>query len=177
MAAMLTDMPTLETDRMMLVPLGQEHRDGVRALWSQPAVARHSGTVLDRFGIPIMMPMQSLDDADRLVDFWLHARRDGWGVRWAMMLGSAQAFAGMVGFNSLTPHAEIAYHLHPDYWGQGLMREACVAVLGWLDQTLAPERVEAFVELANTRSIALARRLGFEGQGDLVLGAERYLRI
>lgn len=162
---------------MTLVPLCAEHRDGVRALWSQPAVARHSGRVLDQFGIPIIMPMASVEDADRLIAFWEKARADEWGCRWAVLLGSAQAFAGMVGFNSLKPNAEIAYHLHPDYWGQGMMLEASEAVLQWCVSGGGVERVDAFVEPANGRSIALAGRLGMSATGDMSEGAERYSRV
>ena len=170
------DMPVLETERMSLVPLSADHRDGVRALWSKRAVVRHSGRVLDQFGIPIMMPMQSLEDADRLIVFWEKAQGDGWGCRWAVLLGAAQAFAGMVGFNALKPHAEIAYHLHPDYWGQGMMLEACEAMLAWRCADKSVVRVDAFVEPANTRSIALAQRLGMRAAGDMSEGAERYSR-
>lgn len=169
-------VPVLETERMTLAPLCGDHRDGVRALWSQPSVVRHSGRVLDAFGIPIIMPMTSLDDADRLIVFWQKAQTDGWGCRWAMLLGSAQAFAGMVGFNSLSPAAEIAYHLHPDYWGQGLMLEACEAALSLRLTDEAVTRIDAFVEPANTRSIALAHRLGLNASGDMSEGAERYSR-
>ncbi|GAA6155790.1 MAG: GNAT family N-acetyltransferase [Alphaproteobacteria bacterium] len=172
----MLDVPVLETERMTLVPLGDDHRDGVRALWSQPAVVRHSGRVLDAFGIPIMMPMTSLDDADRLIAFWRKAQADDWGCRWAMLLGAAQAFAGMVGFNALRPAAEIAYHLHPDYWGQGLMLEACEAALDWRLADKDVARIDAFVEPVNGRSIALAKRLGMTATGDMSEGAERYSR-
>jgi len=173
----MLEIPVLETERMTLVPLCAEHRDGVRALWSQPAVARHSGRVLDQFGIPIMMPMTSVEDADRLIAFWEKARADEWGCRWAVLLGSAQAFAGMVGFNALRPNAEIAYHLHPDYWGQGMMLEACEAALQWCLSGGGVERVDAFVEPANGRSIALAGRLGMSATGEMSEGAERYSRV
>lgn len=172
----MLEVPVLETERMTLAPLCDDHRDGVRALWAQPAVVRHSGRVLDQFGIPIMMPMTSLDDADRLIAFWLKAQADGWGNRWAMLLGSAQAFAGMVGFNALRPAAEMAYHLHPDYWGQGLMLEGCEAALDWRLADQDVTRIDAFVEPINGRSIALAKRLGLSATGNMSEGAERYSR-
>ena len=173
----MLEVPVLETERMTLAPLCAEHRDGVRALWSQPSVARHSGTVLDQFGIPIIMPMTSLEDADRLIAFWDKAQADGWGFRWAVSLGAAQAFAGMVGFNSLKPNAEIAYHLHPDYWGQGMMVEACEAALEWVVSDASVRRIDAFVEPANGRSITLAGRLGMTATDDMSNGATRYERL
>jgi len=170
-------IPVLETERMTLEPLCADHRDGVRALWSKRAVARHSGPVVDRFGIPIFMPMTSTDDADRLIAYWEHALSEGRGMRWAIMLGAAQAFAGMAGFNTLKPHAELAYHLHPDYWGQGMMLEACEALVAWVLEHEAPDRLDAFIEPSNARSIALAQRLGLEVTPDMSQGAVRYERV
>jgi ribosomal-protein-alanine N-acetyltransferase len=83
-------------------------------------------------------------------------------------------FAGAVGFNRLTPSAELAFHLRPEFWGRGLMREAAEAALAWLRQR-ADSPVEAFIESGNTASIGLARRLGFAPTGALKDGTEQFL--
>jgi RimJ/RimL family protein N-acetyltransferase len=64
----------------------------------------------------------------------------------------------------LHPHGhevEIGYLLLPHAWGHGYAREACAAVLGWVDTALAGEPVVLCTQVANTASLRLAERLGF----------------
>lgn len=77
---------------------------------------------------------------------------------------------GICGFNSWSPahrHAELAYELAPQYWGQGVMRRAVVALLTWGFSELRLNRVHAFVMTSNQRSIRLLERCGFSREGTL----------
>ena len=75
-------------------------------------------------------------------------------------------FMGAVGFNHLRPTAELAYHLHPDAWGLGLMREAAQAALHWLVEATEVRDVVAHIEPANLASTRLADRLGLRRFGE-----------
>ncbi len=173
--ATLLNIPTLATDRLVLEPLSSKHSAGMFELWSDPAVCEYSGTVTDYDRNVIPMPARTRHDSDRIVDFWRRAAADGWGLRWAVLLAEQQhAFAGTVGFNSITACAEIAYHLLPTHWGNGLMTEAAVAAMDW-SRAMGAREIEAFVEPANTASIALAQRLGMTATGEFSDGAQRYL--
>ena len=144
-------------------------------LWSDQAVCRFSGAVRDYDGNVIPMPARSRNDSDAIIDFWRRAVSDGWGFRWAVvLLGGQRAFAGMIGFNSWPACAEIAYHLHPSYWGKGIMTEAAKAATQWARVNGACE-LEAFIEPKNVASIALARRLGMTATHEFCEGARRYL--
>ena len=69
--------------------------------------------------------------------------------------------------------ASLAWHLDQDWQGQGLAHEAGLAAIPCLFADLGLHRIEAFILPCNTRSIALARRLGFELEGL----SPRYLMI
>ncbi len=62
-------------------------------------------------------------------------------------------------------HAELAYDLAPQYWGQGVMRRAVVAMLTWGFSEFGLNRVHAFVTTSNHRSIRLLARCGFSREG------------
>ena len=104
------------------------------------------------------------------------AALDGWGFRWAILLNNRETrFIGQLGFNQLGDSAEIAYHLNPDYWGNGYMYEAANEAIDWQQRCGASE-IEAFVDPANLESIRLTERLGLQPTSLLVDGARRYLR-
>jgi [ribosomal protein S5]-alanine N-acetyltransferase len=77
---------------------------------------------------------------------------------------------GVCGFTTWSPdhqHAELGYELTPQYWGQGVMRRAVVAMLSWGFSELGLNRVHAFVMTSNDRSIRLLERCGFSREGTL----------
>src|SRR5262249_30297238 len=144
-------------------------------LWSREEVCRYSGPAVDAAGNPILLPVTSHAESDKIIEFFEHAAAAEHGLRWALVEREAHQFIGTVGFNRFSPAAELAFHLRPEFWGRGLMREAAEAALGWL-WSLHPSLVaEAFIEPGNTASIRLARRLGFRSTGVIEDGAERYV--
>lgn len=151
-----------------------EHSQGMFDLWSDADVCKFSGTVTDHDRNVIEMPAATPVQSDLIIEFWLMAATDGWGFRWAVLLpDSEDAFAGTVGFNSITDCSEIAYHLLPRHWGKGIMTEASEAAIQWQRSNGASE-IEAFIEPGNTPSIALARRLGMAATDTFSDGAQRY---
>lgn len=166
--------PNMTTDRLFLEPLGQKHSAGMYRLWSQEAVCRYSGAAVDWSGDPIRLPALNAADSDKIIDFFTRLAAAGRGFRWALITLDEQAFAGAIGFNALSPRAELAFHLHPQFWGKSLMREAAEAALVWLRRERPDVEAEAFIEPENTASMGLARRLGFKPTGSDHGGAERW---
>ena len=68
-------------------------------------------------------------------------------------------------FNSI--EVEVSYVLGRDYWGKGYAYEACQPMIGYAFQDLRLLRLVNGIEPTNTRSISLARRLGFEAVANL----------
>ena len=56
--------------------------------------------------------------------------------------------------------AEVAYLLHPDWWGRGLATEAATAALGYAFEARGWDRAIAFVLPTNIASISVLRKLG-----------------
>ena len=73
-------VPTLHTNRLMLIlaPIGAAHSLGVFNLWSHPDVCRYSGPVVDYDGNVLDTPCTTIDQSDRIIEFWEQAARDGW---------------------------------------------------------------------------------------------------
>ena len=151
-----------------------QHSQGMYDLWSDADVCKYSGIVKDYDGNLIDTPVAGRTKSDLIIDFWLRAVVDGWGFRWAvLLLDSDEAFTGTVGFNSLTTCSQIAYHLLPKHWGQGIMTEASEAAIDWRRGNGATE-IEAFTEPKNIPAIALARRLGMIATDTVFERARRY---
>jgi ribosomal-protein-alanine N-acetyltransferase len=144
-------------------------------LWSRREVCRYSGPALDWAGSPIRLPATVRADSDKIIEFFECAAVAVRGFRWAVVKRESEEFVGTVGFNSLSPAAELAYHMRPEYWGLGLMREAAEMALGWLRMQYPRLRVEAYIEPGNVSSVRLARRLGFQTTGIVHDETERYV--
>ncbi len=87
------------------------------------------------------------------------------------------AIVGLVNLNEIVrgalQGAYMGFFAHPDHAGEGYMTEAVSLVLDYAFRTLRLHRIEANIQPANRRSIALARRCGFRNEGL----SRRYLRI
>lgn len=73
---------------------------------------------------------------------------------------------------------ELGYLFLPEVWGRGYAREACAATLTWFAGVLPREPVVLTTQVANERSVRLARRLGFvEAMRFDAYGAEQWFGI
>jgi ribosomal-protein-alanine N-acetyltransferase len=163
-------IPVLRTERLRLEPLARAHSAGMFELWRAPEVCTYSGDAFDLQGEPIVLPAQSPEDSDNILEFFLHGAAEGTRFRWAVIAVEDNSFVGAVGFNSLGACSEYAYHFVPRYWRRGFALEASRAAFAWLGQ----REVECFIEPGNVASIALARWLGLRATGEFEHGAERY---
>jgi ribosomal-protein-alanine N-acetyltransferase len=167
--------PHLTTERLSLEPLSRRHSHGMFLLWSRKEVCRYSGPAFDWAGDPIRLPAETTADSDKIIDFFEQMALADKGFRWAVIARNSHEFAGAVGFNNLALSAELAFHLRPEFWGRGLMREATQAALEWVSSDHPSSSVEAFIQPGNTSSINLARRLGFQADGTMSGEAARFV--
>ncbi|MWB76669.1 GNAT family N-acetyltransferase [Pseudooceanicola sp. 216_PA32_1] len=70
--------------------------------------------------------------------------------------------AGRVGLirHSTWPEVELAWHLFEGAEGKGFATEAARAVKAWAGKALGLETLHSYIDVRNTRSQAVARRLG-----------------
>ncbi len=168
-------VPTVETERIVLEPLILDHSTGMFELWSSPKVCKYCPKAIDAEGNPIQLPVVNAEESNKIIEFFIKYQKRNLGFRWAIKLKNSSDFAGSVGFNSLGECSEIAYHLIPKFWGNGLMSEACSASIEWVKEQIQPNEVEAFIVPGHIPSVRLAERLGFSSTGESREGAYRYL--
>lgn len=162
--------PTLQTDRLLLRP----HRMSDAAAWY---ALQCEPTVLEFLPWPERTRRQS---ARHLAHRTRHTRllqRDDFlalGVeRDGILIGDVSLHLRDVGAGERS--AEIGWILAPAWEGRGYATEASNAMLDLAFGRLGAKWVTAVVDAGNTRSIALAERLGFLPVGDD--GSDRVLRL
>jgi uncharacterized glyoxalase superfamily protein PhnB len=100
----------------------------------------------------------------------LVSRVEGEGAH-MWVVREADAPVGMVGLLGDVSVPGLSWLLCRQAWGRGLMTEAAGAVVEYAFGSLGLDRVEAWVEVTNVRSLATARRVGLVEYGRL---AQRY---
>ena len=99
------------------------------------------------------------------------------GVASLICLREDHAIVGVANLNEIVrglfQSAYLGFYGSAPYVGQGLMREGVELLLRHAFQDLRLHRVEANVQPANTRSLALVKALGFKKEGY----SPRYLKI
>ena len=63
------------------------------------------------------------------------------------------------------PGTEVGYALHPEAWGRGYATEACTAAIDWAFDHLGWTEVIHSIDVTNTASQKVARRLGARNRG------------
>ena len=146
----LTDAPTLHTERLIL--RGPERGDLpalTRFMTSAPSMAAQGETVSEQqawFGFMIGVG---------------HWQWHGFGF-FTLEEQDTGAPVGRVGLlqHAGWPQVELAWHLFEGAEGKGYATEAALAVRTWAAEALGITRLESYIHHDNSRSQAVARRLG-----------------
>jgi RimJ/RimL family protein N-acetyltransferase len=153
--------PTLETERLVLRAWRDEDLDAYARICADPDVMLHigDGSTLSR------------EDAWRsMAMFTGHWVLRGFGT-WAVEERSTGAMVGRIGLHhpSGWPGLEVGWALDRSVWGRGYATEGGAAALDHAWRELEADRVISLIAPGNTRSIAVAHRLGerFERTIDL----------
>lgn len=152
--AIFGQFPVLETARLRLRESRPEDAEATLAVLSSEEVCRYYDLS------PLTLPEEAASlIANRAAAFGRRER-----IRWALARREDDAVIGSCGlsrWDEETGQAEVGYELSPAFQGQGLMREALTAVLGFGFDRMQLRRVEANVVPGNAPSLRLLRRLGF----------------
>ncbi len=101
---------------------------------------------------------------------WYNAEDPSSAIRFAIQAVSSNRLVGTVGFHTisvLNRTAELAYDLHPSYWGRGLASACCRATTAWGFSQQHYVRVQATVLETNAPSIRVLERCQFSREGKL----------
>ena len=154
MAVPLTvdDWPPLpiRTPRLVLRAPEARDRSAFLDLGTDDEVNRHLGGGRDRAELDAELPEVPADRPGQFV-----VEHDGAFVGWVGLGRRDPTRPG-----SEHPDLELSYVTPRSAWGHGYATEAATAVLAWGDAVLG-EPVVVCTRTTNTRSLALAERLGF----------------
>ena len=101
-------------------------------------------------------------------------------LTFALRSKSNQSMIGWVSYGPLPADEtlwEVAYVIHPDYWGRGYASSALQAFIAWLGLEMKVGELYAEVDCSNTGSIKVLEKSGFLCQKTFVSedGASKYL--
>jgi RimJ/RimL family protein N-acetyltransferase len=143
-------IPAVLTERLLLRAFGEDDLDAYAAMLADEEVVRFVGG------------LQSREDAWRnmalLLGHWT-LRGYGW---WAVCDRSTGALLGRCGlwFPEGWPELEVGWAFARSAWGNGYATEAATAAIAWGAAELGLRRIASVIDPANTRSRAVAERLG-----------------
>ena len=171
----LKNLPTLETDRMILRRMTPNDAEAVFAYASDPEVTRYV----------IWETHRSIEDSRAFLDLVTSKYESGGEPEWGIVYKGDHRFIGTCGIVSLEPHharAELGYALSRDYWGRGLMAEAVCAMISFGYDKMNLNRIEARCIAQNTASSRVMEKAGmlYEGtlrQRELIKGEHRDIKV
>lgn len=145
-------MIVLETPRLRLLPLDDEHLAGLHAINGDPAVMEFigNGQPLSLLQSQIMITTVQQRWREHGMSWWALLRKEDDFMVGAMALQPLEARAGAV--------PEIGWRLRRDCWKQGYATEAGRVIMEHARAT-GHQRVVAVCHLANVASMAVMRRL------------------
>lgn len=154
----LMEFPILETERLKLVQVENEHTQSFYDIMSRDEVTKYYG----------MNSLKSVEEASKIVESFQSTFKSNKGIRWGIVLKESGDFVGTVGLNNLSAwskKAEIGFELHPSHWNKGITTEAVKEVLRFSFEDLSLFRMGAITYPQNEPSIQLLKGVGFSKEG------------
>jgi ribosomal-protein-alanine N-acetyltransferase len=154
--------PVLETDRLLLRPLGIQDAVHIYEYARNPNVSRFT----------LWEPHQTITDSESyILDYALPYYRKRTPEPWGITLKSdPKKIIGTVGLFWVSEKAksmELAYALAESHWGQGLVAEASRAAMDYCLSELGAVRIQARCKTENTASAKVMEKLGMKFEGTL----------
>ncbi|MEP6756014.1 MAG: GNAT family protein [Chthonomonadales bacterium] len=152
--------PTLETDRLLLRETNAMDARQLAGILSESDIGANYG-----FEVPV-----AVDTAREVIRRSRERFEMGAAIRWALARKTDNTLLGAVDVRHVNPAAgivNIGYELAGEHRGAGLMTEAVAAVVDYIFRRSNIYRLEARVDPANTASLALLDRTGFQREGVL----------
>lgn len=152
--------PTLNTKRLICRKLTINDAALLHQYWSDVDVTEYMS----------LEPFKNIEETVAMITLLNSLPEDNQGIRWAVTSKEDNKILGTCGFHNHKPEhfrAEMGYELGKEYWGQGIMAEALIAIIDYGFSCLNFNRIEAFVNYGHARSTRLLERMGFKLDGVL----------
>ena len=152
-----SSLPVLETERLLLCAVGIADVPDLHTIYGDPEVMRYASD-------PAFMHEREYVQTVASIERYL---REDQGIEWGIVLKSSAVMVGVIGLHNFEGvQAEIGCLLARAYWGQGLMREAVLAVMEFAPG-IGLMRLNAEIDAGNARSERLFAGLGFVAADDV----------
>lgn len=154
LATPTTTLPVLETERLILRQLSQADNQEVHRLLTDPDVNKHYGR----------LRANSFEEACTYIDYINVGISKSKVYYWGVCLRGEQKIAGTVCLWNLRKTEgiiEIGYELLPEWQGKGFMQELLPVVIDFAFNTLGYQKIDAWPNLENERSIRLLEKNKF----------------
>jgi ribosomal-protein-alanine N-acetyltransferase len=161
----------IETERLLLRPLGPEHAGVVTDFLARNRAFHETWQPTrpeERFSVAERRRLLAIAEVERLYGLrllhWMARREEGFGPGDPEPGGRV---IGSVNLYDIQPNgsARLGYRLDRTECGRGLMTEALQAVLAQAFGPMGLARVDAFVLPENAASLRVLEKLGFEREG------------
>ena len=149
----------IKSDRLLLRQFVDSDIENVFKGLSHPDIIKYYGISFD-----------SLGATKEQMTWFADLEKDGTGMWFAVCSIDNKTFYGAGGLNSLSKEhkkAEIGFWLLPDFWGQGIMKEAMPLICDFGFDKLGLHRIEGFVESENTNCKSAMTKLDFQHEGTM----------
>jgi len=171
----LKDLPTLETERLILRKMTLEDAEAIFAYASDPEVSRYT----------LWETHRSIEDSRAFLELEVSKRESGGEPDWGIVYKGDHRFVGICGIISWEPQharAEIGYALSREYWGRNLMPEAARAMIRFGFERMSLNRIEARCIAENAASARVMEKAGMTHEGtlrqrELIKGAYRDIEV
>ena len=171
----LKDLPTLETERLILRKMVLNDAEAVFAYASNSEVSRYT----------LWEAHRSIEDSRAFLEFATQKYENGGEPDWGIVYrgnGCLVGACGLVNWEAEHARAEVGFVLSREYWGRGLMSEAVRAILRFGFERMNLNRIEARCIAENAASARVMEKAGmvYEGtlrQREYIKGAYRDIKL
>jgi RimJ/RimL family protein N-acetyltransferase len=151
---------TIKTDRLFLQPLSEQDICFIQDLATRPESFK-----FDKNNAP------SADEIIKRCHWYMEREKalpNEGAIRWIIKYNDTRIGEVHVICNwEETSEWEIGWYLLPEYWGKGFAAEAVKSVIQYVFSHFKINRLAAFLNAENDRSMALAERVGMVREGRL----------
>jgi len=146
--------PVLTTTRLTLRQLSTEDKHDIFALRSDVEINKYLGR----------KSAKTMHDALNFINKVYDNFEKSIAIYWTITLKNTKTFVGTIcifNFSREESSCEIGFELLTNYQGQGIMKDAAEAVIGYVFQGLKFNKILAFTHCNNKNSIRLLTKLNF----------------
>jgi ribosomal-protein-alanine N-acetyltransferase len=171
----LKDLPSLETDRLVLRKMTLDDAEAIFAYASEHEVSRYT----------LWETHRSIEDSRAFLELVIQKYESGGEPDWGIVYKGDHRFVGacgLVDWEAEHARAEVGFVLSREYWGRGLMPEAVRAMFSFGFERMNLNRVEARCIVENAASARVMEKAGMAYEGTLrqreyIKGAYRDIKL